>query len=77
MNVVFEAGLGVVAVEIDFAGRDLEEAVDEVNEPMREVAGEIRAEVSAAVFDETACNIDARVAFVGQFYIRIGFVIAK
>ena len=60
MNVILQAGLGMVARQIDLAGRHQEMAVDEVHQAVREVAGEVRAEVSGAVLAQAARDVDAR-----------------
>ena len=45
LDVVLQAGARMIAREIDLAARNQEAAMDEVDQPMREVAGEVWAEV--------------------------------
>jgi hypothetical protein len=45
MDVIFQARMRVLARQVDVAGRDFEEPVHEVDQAMREVRGEIWAEV--------------------------------
>ena len=49
VDVVLQARLGMVAGEVDLAGRDQEMAVNEVNQTVRQVAGKERAEVGRSV----------------------------
>ena len=53
-DVVLEAGAGVVALEVDLAGGDEEGAVDEVDEEVGKVAGEVGAEVEGDVLAEAS-----------------------
>ena len=44
---------------------------------MRQIAREIRAIVTGAVFENAPGDVDARIFFVGEFDVREGFVIAQ
>ena len=76
-DVVLQAGVGVFAVEVDFAGGDFELAVDEVGEAVGEVAGEVGTEVGGAVFAEAAGDEDAGDAFAREFDVGVGFVVLE
>jgi len=65
LDVVLQAGARMIAVEVDLAGRDEEAAMDDVDKAMREVAGEVWAEVGGAVFAQAAGDEDLGVT-VGQ-----------
>ena len=52
-------------------------AVNEVDQPVGEIAGEIRTEVSRAILDEAAGHVDARKSFAGQLDVGVGFVVAQ
>ena len=66
----------MLAAEIDLAGRHLEVPVDEVNQPVREIRGKVRAEIGRAVLDQASCHVDPRKLLVGQADVRISFVVA-
>ena len=76
VDVVFETGVGMSAVKVDFTGGDFEIAMDEIDEAVGEVAGEVRAEVSA-ILTEAASDVDAGELFVGEFDVGVGFVVAE
>ncbi len=77
MDVVLQARMGVRSREIHFAGRNLEVAMDEVHQPMRQVAGKIWAVVSGTVLDQAARHVHARILLAGQLDIRECFVIPQ
>ena len=78
LDVVLQAGAGVVAVEVDLAGGDEEAAMDDVDEAVGEVAGEVGAEVGAAVFAEAAGDEDLGVAVgEGELDVGVGLVVAE
>ncbi len=78
LDVVLQAGARVVAVEVDLAGGDQEAAVDDVDEAVREIAGEVRAEVRRAVAAKAAGDEDLGVA-VGEreLDVGVGLVVAE
>jgi hypothetical protein len=76
VDVVLEAGVGVLAVEVDVATGNFEVAVDKVDEAVGEVGGEVGA-VVLAVFFEAAGDVDAGEFFVGDFQVGVGFVVAE
>ena len=53
MNVVLQARLGMIAAQVDLARRHQEMTMDEIHQPVGQVAGKVWAEVSRAVFDQT------------------------
>ena len=77
VNVVLQTRLGMVSPQIDLAGRHQKMPVNEIDQPVREVAGKVGAEVSGPVFDQPARDVNARESFVRQFDVRIGFVVAQ
>ena len=78
LDVVLQAGAGVVAVEIDLARGDEEGAVDEVDEAMGQVAGEVGAEVGSAILTEAAGDEDLGVAVgEGDLDVGVGLVVAE
>ena len=52
-------------------------AVDEVDQAVREVGREERAEVGGAVLAQAAGDVDARVFFVGELDVGVGLVVAQ
>ena len=52
-------------------------AVDEVHQAVRQVAGEVRAEVSRAVLAQPPRDVDARILLAGQLDVGIGLVVAQ
>src|SRR6516162_1625707 len=77
MDVEFEARMRVLLVEIDVAGRNLEMAMDEMDQPMREIPREVRAVVRGAVLLQTARDVNSREPFCGQFDVRVSLVVPK
>ncbi len=77
VNVVLQAGLGMVAREIHLARRHQKMAVDEVHQAMRQVGREVRAVVSGAILAQAARHVDARVFFAGQLDVGVGLVVAQ
>ena len=77
MNVILQARMRVRSREIHFAGRNLEVAMNEVHQPVRQVAGKIRAVVSGAVLDQPARHVNARIFLVGQLDVRKRLVVAQ
>ena len=78
LDVVLQAGPGMVTREIHFAGRHQKVAVDEIDDAVGEVRGDVRTVVSAAIFTEAACDVHPRKTLAQrQFHVGIGFVIAQ
>ena len=78
LDVVLQAGARVVAREVDLATGDEEAAVDEVDQAMREVAGEVGAEVGAAVLAQAAGDEDLGVAVAErELDVGVGLVVAQ
>ena len=77
MNVKLQAWLRMIPRQIHLARRHLEMPVNEMHQPVRQVAGKIRPEVSRAVFYQTPRDIHARIPLAGQLDIRIGFVVPQ
>src|SRR5262249_56288540 len=62
LDVVLQAGSQMIAGEIDFAGRNQEAAVDQIDDAVRQISGEVWTIVDAAVFAQAAGDVDTRVA---------------
>ena len=77
MDVIFEARMRVVARQIDIAGRHLEMPVNEVHQPVRQIAGKIRPEVGRAILAQPPGHIHARIPLGGELDVRISFVVAQ
>ncbi len=77
MDVILQARMRVRAREIHLAGRHLEVAMNEMHQPMRQVAGKIRAVVSGPVLDQPARHVHARILLAGQLDVRERLVIAQ
>ena len=78
LDVVLQAGTRVVAVEVDLAAWDQEAAMDDVDEPVRQVAGKVRTEVGGAILAQAAGDEDLGVAVgEGELDVRVGLVVAQ
>ena len=77
MNVILQARVSVRARQIDVAGRHLEVAVDEMHQPVRQIAGKVRTEVCRAVLAQAACHVHARIMLGRELDVRVGFVVAQ
>ena len=77
VNVILQAGMRVVAVEIHFAGRHQEMAVNEVDQPVRQIAGEVRAVISGTVLAQPAGHVHARILLTGELDVRVSLVVAQ
>jgi hypothetical protein len=77
MNVELQAGLGVKTGKIHLARRNLEMPVDEVHQAVRQIGGEVGAEIGGAILPQAPGNVDARVLFVGQLDVGIRLVVAQ
>ncbi len=78
VNVVLEAGAGVVAGKIDLATGDEKAAMDELDDAPGEVAGKVRAVVGGAVLAQAAGHKDFRIAVgEGELDVGIGLVVAE
>ena len=77
MDVVLQAGLRVVAREVDLAGGHQEVPVDEVHQAVRQVGREVGAEVGGAVLAQAPRDVDARVLLAGQLDVGVGLVVAQ
>src|SRR6185437_15788740 len=78
LDVVLQAGTQVISREINLAGRNQKAAMDQIDNAVSQIAGEIRPVIDAAVFAQPARDVNARVALSqGQLDIRIGLVIAQ
>ena len=78
MNVVLQAGAGMVAREIDLAAGDEEAAVDELDDAVGEIAGKVGTVVGGAIFAQAARDEDLGIA-VGEseLDVGVGFVVAE
>ncbi len=52
-------------------------AMDEVNQPVRQVSRKIRTEVARSILPQPPRHIDTWISFAGELDIRIGFVIPE
>src|ERR1019366_6722142 len=77
VNMELQAGVGVKTGEVYLAGGDPEVAVDEVHQAVRQVGGEVGAEVGGAVLAQSPGHVDARVLFVGQLDVGESLVVAQ
>ena len=78
MNVVLQAGTGVVARQIDLATWDEKAAVNEFDDAVGEVAGKVRAVIGRAVFAQAAGDEDFGVAVgQGELDVGVGFVVTQ
>src|SRR6202522_2640523 len=77
MDVKLQAGMRMRAREIHFARGNLEVAMDEMHQPVRQVAREIRAVVDGTVLDEAARHIYARILLVGELDVRESLVVPQ
>ena len=44
---------------------------------MREVPRKVRTEISGAVLEQAPCHVDPRIFLVGEFDVRVGFIVAQ
>ena len=51
--------------------------VDEVDQPVRQIGREVRAEVGGAVLAQAAGDVDARVFLAGELDVGVGLVVAQ
>ena len=77
MDVVLETGARVVARQVDAARGDAEVAMDEVHQAMRQVAGEVGAEVGAAVLAQPPRDVYPREALFGELDVGVRLVVAQ
>ena len=78
MDVKLQARMRVLARQIHVAGGHLEVAMDEVHQPMRQIAREIRAVSSVEPsFFKRPRDVDARITLGRQLDVRIGLVVAQ
>ena len=68
----------MVTREVDLARGNEKVAMDEVDDPVREVGREVRTVVGTAVFAKSPGDVDARVALAQrELYIRVCLIVAK
>jgi hypothetical protein len=77
MNMKLETRLRVVSRKIHVARRNLEESMDEVHQPMREIAREIRAVISRPVLAQPPRHVYPRITLRRQLDVGISFVVAQ
>ncbi len=77
MDVILQARMRMEARQVHFAGRNLEVAMNEMHQPMRQVAGKIGAEIAGAVLDEPPRHVHARIFFISQLDVRKRLVVAQ
>ncbi len=77
MDVILQAGMRVGSREIHFAGWNLEVAMNEMHQPVRQIAGKIWAVVSGAVLDQAARHVHARIFFLGELDVRERLVVTQ
>ena len=78
MNVVLQAGAGMIAGEIDLAAREQKTAMDQLDYAVGEVAGKIGPVVGRAVLAQAAGDEDLGEAVgEGELDVGIGFVVAQ
>ena len=78
VNVVLQAGAGMVAREIDLATGQQKAAVNELDYAIGEVAGKVGAVICGAVFSETSSDEDLGKAIrEGELDVGVGLVVAQ
>ena len=78
MNVVLQAGAGMIAREIDLATGDKKAAMDELDHAIGEVAGKVGAEVGGAVLAQAAGDKDlGKAVGEGELDVGVGLVVAQ
>ena len=78
MNVVLQAGAGMVAREIDLAAGEEKAAMDEFDDAVGEIAGKVRAVVGGAVLAQAAGDEDFGEAVgEGELDVGVGLVVAQ
>src|SRR5262249_34711510 len=78
VDVVLQAGTGMIAIEVDGARWDEEAFVYEVENAARKSCREIGSEIESAVFFYTTGEVDAgELVGDGEFYVGVGFVVAE
>ena len=78
LDVVLQTGPRMVARQIHLAGRDQEIAVNEVDNPIRKIGGEVGSVVAAAVLAQAAGYVHAREALSeSELDVGIGLVVAE
>ena len=78
MNVVLQAGAGMVAREVDLATGQQKAAVNEFDHAVGEVAGKVGAVVGGAVFAQSARDEDLGEAVgEGELDVRVGLIVAQ
>src|SRR5579859_3518620 len=77
-DVVLQTRPQVVAGEIDLAGRDKKAAMDEIDNPVGQIAGEIGPVIDAAVFAQSARDVNPRKALTQrELDVGISLVVAQ
>jgi hypothetical protein len=77
IDVIFQARMGMLASQIHIAGGNLEMAMDEVHQPVGQVAREIRAVVGGTVFLQATRHVDARITHGSELDVRVSLVVAQ
>ena len=78
VNVVLQAGAGMVAGEIDLATGNEKAAMDELDDAVGQVAGKVGAVVGGAVLAQAAGDEDFGEAVgEGELDVGVGFVVAE
>ena len=78
MDVVLQAGAGMVAAEVDFATGNEEGAVDELDDAIGEITGEIGAVVGGAIFAQAAGDEDfGKAVAEREFDVGVSLVVAQ
>ena len=77
VNVILQARLGMEAGEVHLARRHQEVSMDEVHQAMRQVGGKVGAEVGGAILAQAPRHVNARVFFVRELDVGVGFVVAQ
>ena len=77
MDVKLQAGVRMLAGQIDIAGGHFEVAMDEVHQTVRQVSRKIGAVICGAVFFQSPGDVDPRIALGGELDIRVGLVVPQ
>ena len=77
MDVILQTRMRVAPVEIDLAGGNQKMPVDEMHQPVRQVARKIWSEITRAILQKAAGHIHPGPFLVCQLDVGISFVIAQ
>src|SRR6266568_3115905 len=77
LDVELQAWARMFSRQVDFAGGNQEVAMNQVDDPVCKVRGEVGAEVRSAILAKFPGYIHSRKAFRRELHVRVSFVIAQ